>query len=53
MARIQQGNLPVYFSQGSSDLVLFCIHGAGLSSHTFALLSEMALPYISFASYDI
>lgn len=29
---IQYGRLPIYFSEGGSDLVFLCVHGAGLSA---------------------
>lgn len=52
---LRAGKLPVYFSKGAdeNDMILFCIHGAGLSAHSFYKLQEKVIKFASFTSYDI
>ena len=37
---VSYGKIPVYFTEGANDIIIFCIHGAGLSGASFALLAD-------------
>lgn len=50
---IQYGRLPIYFSEGGSDLVFLCVHGAGLSAQSFSLIAEELKPWASLATFDL
>ncbi len=45
--------IPTYFCQGKNKVIFFCIHGAGLSAASFALLSQHVKDFGSIASYDM
>lgn len=44
---------PIYYSEGKNALTFFCIHGAGLSAMSFALLARNLTSFASCASYDL
>lgn len=44
---------PVYFREGANPLVFFCIHGAGLSASSFALLAREVAPFAGLAALDL
>jgi protein phosphatase methylesterase 1 len=46
------GDIPLYFSQGKNSVIFFCIHGAGLSGVSFALLASKIKHFASCASFD-
>ena len=47
-------NSPIYYSKGKNeDLILFCVHGAGLSGTSFSLLAEEVKGFASLVSFDM
>lgn len=44
---------PIYFSKSDKNIILFCVHGAGLSAASFALLAEKVKPFASLVSFDL
>ena len=50
---VSYGKIPVYFSQGKNDIIVFCIHGAGLSGASFSLLAENVKNFANLATYDM
>ena len=53
MIKLRNGTLPIYYEKGKTDLVLFCVHGAGLSAHSFAILKDHLETICGIVSYDI
>ena len=50
---VSYGKIPVYFSTGANDIIIFCVHGAGLCGASFSLLAHNVKKFANLATYDI
>jgi protein phosphatase methylesterase 1 len=46
------GDSPLYFAKGKNSVIFLCIHGAGLSGVSFALLASKVTHFASCAAFD-
>lgn len=46
------GDTPLYFAKGKNSVIFLCIHGAGLSGVSFALLASKITHFASCAAFD-
>lgn len=51
--KIQNNQIPIYLSKSPNDIIILCLHGAGLSGASFTLLAEEVKTFATLATYDI